>query len=89
MGVELRLPALSWDPHGPPKLLKSMPRGYPRHPNIITKAKSKAIQPWHFRMPHTLTTHRPETVQVRTTTNLKQLSYAPTNNDDLIVAWSS
>jgi len=34
-------------------------------------------------MPHTSITHRPETVQVRTTTDLKQLSHAPTNNDDL------
>ena len=33
--------------------------GATQAPYTITQAKSKAIQPWHYRMPHTSTTHRP------------------------------
>jgi len=54
-----------------------MSMGYTKHPNIITQAQSKAIQPWHFRMPHTMTTHRPfrslSEQQVYSNTSAQQL----------------
>jgi len=35
-------------------------RGYTSTRTLITEAKSKAIEPWHVRMPHTMVTYRSE-----------------------------